>query len=140
VNFTNDFYQPPIDRNLLLDKVTVITGTCPPAAPPPSSLAATFIPGTDWGSGYCMTVVATNSATVPTTNWSAQFNIGDGHTYTTWNGNFSSNTGTITVSPTIAGSKTIAPGGTDSSVGFCVNRGPSGFKPTNGNITGTGTY
>jgi secreted trypsin-like serine protease len=140
VNYTNDFFQAPIDRNLLLDKVTLVTGTCPPPGPPPTSLVATFTPGNDWGSGYCETIDATNNASVPTTNWQAQVNIGDGHIYTSWNGNFSATTGTFTVSPTIAGSKTVAPGATDTSVGFCVNRGPSGFKPTNSNITGSGTY
>jgi secreted trypsin-like serine protease len=140
VNYTNDFFQPPIDRNLLLDKVTLVTGTCPPPGPPPGSLVATFNPGNDWGSGYCETIVATNTASVATTNWHAQVNIGDGHIYTSWNGTFGGSTGTFTVSPTIPGSKTVAPGASDTSVGFCVNRGPSNFKPNNSNITGSGSY
>jgi secreted trypsin-like serine protease len=140
VNFTNDFYQPPIDRNLLLDKVTVITGTCPPAPPPPDSLTATFIPGADWGLGYCLTIAATNNASVATTNWFAQFNVGDAQIYNIWNGNFSAFTGAVTVSPTIPGSRTVAPGATDTSIGFCANRGPSGFKPQNIDIFGTGVY
>jgi secreted trypsin-like serine protease len=138
VYFTNDFYQPPADRNLFLDKVTVTgSDTCPP---PASALTATFVPGNDWGSGYCETISVTNTASVPTTNWSATVNIGDGHIYTSWNGNFSASTGTFTVTPTIPSSKTVAPGATDQTVGFCVNRGPSGFKPTNANLTASGSY
>src|SRR4029077_16270265 len=53
VYFTNDYFnnnvQPPIDRNLFLDRVTVLgSNTCPP---PAGSVTATFIPGTDWGGG-----------------------------------------------------------------------------------------
>lgn len=139
VAFTNDHYQPPADRNLFIDNVTVL-GPAPTCDLPDAPMEASFVAGNDWGSGYCMTISVTNHATTPTTNWSASFDLQDGTLYTSWGGTFSSNTGVVSVTPIIENTRTLDPDETNTELGFCVNRGPSGFKPALDAIEATGQY
>ena len=81
---------------------------------------------TDWGSGFCAALTVINNAFVPTLNWSVNININAATTYTTWNGNFSGNTGPVTVSPAAAFNQVVAPGASDNSIGFCANRASPG--------------
>ena len=60
VAFDNDFFQPPEDRNLIVDQVSV---DC--------ALSGELPLFTDWGSGYCMGVWLTNEGSQPTTTWQA---------------------------------------------------------------------
>src|SRR5262249_17214877 len=77
---------------------------------------------TDWGGGYCAALQVTNNAAVPTTNWSTVVNLNNTTTYTTWNGNFTGTSGTITITPAAAFNQAVPPRVTDGSVGFCANR------------------
>ena len=63
VNFTNDYCQPPVDRNLFLDKVTVVCGGAE------ETLVADINIFTDWGAGYCASLEVTNNGDSPTTGW-----------------------------------------------------------------------
>jgi cellulase/cellobiase CelA1 len=84
-------------------------------------LSGYFTVTNDWGTGYCVTLNITNNASMLTTNWTATVNTQSTEIYTQWNGNFSGNNGTITITP-VGWNNTINPGATDSSVGFCANR------------------
>ena len=66
VYFTNDFYQPPQDRNLLLDKVTVACGAAP------DTLTANLDVFTVWESGFCARLALTNNGENPTTDWTVE--------------------------------------------------------------------
>jgi hypothetical protein len=85
-------------------------------------LSGTFLVTTDWGSGYCVELRITNPNTVPTTNWSASFNLNGTSIYTIWNLGSTGSTGPITVTPTADWSRVIPAGGTSHSLGFCANR------------------
>jgi hypothetical protein len=93
---------------------------------------------TDWGAGYCASLFVINNALQSTTNWSVVLNINQATTFTTWNGNFSGPGGIVTVSPTLAGSKTLAPDAVDGQTGFCANRNVpnSGALPSVVSATG----
>jgi hypothetical protein len=77
---------------------------------------------TDWGGGYCVHLDVTNVAASPTTNWTATLDTNQSTLFTSWNGNFSANSGIITVTPALASNQVIGPNATDGSIGFCANR------------------
>jgi cellulase/cellobiase CelA1 len=92
----------------------------------------------DWGAGYCAALDVINNAFVPTINWSVIVTIPQATTFTTWNGNFSLNTGTVTVSPSFSWNQVIPALGTDNSIGFCANRTPgTSALPSVSSATGT---
>jgi hypothetical protein len=103
------------------------------------SVSASLSVSTDWGSGYCVTLHVTNSAAQPTSTWSVTVNTGQSTIYDHWNGNFPAATGTFAITPQFTWNQAIAPGATDSSVGFCANRTPanSGALPVVVSATGT---
>jgi hypothetical protein len=117
-------------------------GTCKPADGIGNSVAgllqASLQITTDWGAGYCASLFVINNALQSTTNWSVVLNINQATTFTTWNGNFGGPGGIVTVSPTLAGSKTIPSGGIDGQTGFCANRNVpnSGALPSVVSATG----
>jgi hypothetical protein len=94
----------------------------PPPPPLPSSLKGTLVKTTDWGGGYCMTIQAKNTATVPTKSWSIVLKTNQSTIYTSWNAAFSANSGTVTVTPTQTWNKVVPAGVTNDTVGFCATR------------------
>lgn len=106
---------------------------------PGGAMSGSLSFSTDWGAGYCATLLITNNTGSPTVNYSASLNLNASTIYTTWNGTFSGNTGTITVAPAFFWNKVIAPGATNSSIGFCATRTVpgSGVIPTFLSATGT---
>lgn len=80
---------------------------------------------TDWGDGYCVEIVVANEGTTPS-SWIVDLNLGATTIYTSWNGNFSGNTGAISVVPAFSWNQILQPGQTDNSVGFCANRNVPG--------------
>jgi hypothetical protein len=114
VYFTNDYYYPPIDRNLLLDKVTVICSG-------DDLLEADLNIFTDWGTGYCADLLLTNNGDAPTTDWTVVLDTDDTDLYQYWNAQPISGTGTHIVSP-IGWNNVINPGSTINAMGFCAGR------------------
>jgi len=119
VYFTNDLYQPPLDRNLFLDKVTVLNTGCASS----STFAATLDVYDDWGTGYCARVNLRNTAATPTTNFSVVVDSGNSSVYQWWNSPAIAGTGLHTISP-VGWNAAIAPNTTNNSTGFCANRAP----------------
>ena len=124
VYFTNDNYQPnanpPIDRNLFLEKVVVEGKT---ACTGSGSASASLNVYDDWGSGYCARVNLTNNATTPTTSWNVVINTGNSTVYQSWNPTGKSGAGAHTFS-SVAWNAAVAPGATYNQSGFCANRAP----------------
>ena len=92
----------------------------------------------DWGSGYCGTLDVTNNASEPTISWEVTLNTLQSSLYTSWNADFSDSSGSVAVTP-LAWNSVIAPGATDSSVGFCAERS-AGSSDTAVVEGATGTY
>ena len=95
VNFTNDLYQPPQDRNLFLDKVKLVTNTCATVSP----FTATINVYDDWGAGYCARVRMTNPAATSTTGWTVVINTGNSSVTGAWNSPPIPGTGNHTITP-----------------------------------------
>ncbi len=108
--------------------------TCPP---PPLPITATLPVQSNWGGGYCVNIAVRNNGTRPTIAWTVRLNAGPTTITTSWNGNYSANTGTVTVTPFTFNS-VINPGQTITSSGFCANRptGNTTFLPTVISATG----
>jgi cellulase/cellobiase CelA1 len=77
----------------------------------------------NWNGGYCVNVAVTNSGTAASTSWSAVINMQQSTMYSSWNGNFSGASGSITSTP-LSWNAVIQPGETITSIGFCANRNP----------------
>lgn len=87
------------------------------------STSASFSPAfADWGSGYCVTLRINNNSTETVTDWSVDADLGQSTIFTSWNGNFSSNSGTTTIAPKFNWNNSIAPGAIQQSIGFCAFR------------------
>lgn len=77
----------------------------------------------DWGAGYCVELVVTNTSSVPVTDWSVSVNMNQTTLGSdTWNGLFMGSSGVISIEPGFDWNQTILPGATETSVGFCGNR------------------
>jgi cellulase/cellobiase CelA1 len=119
-------------------------GTCRPSDGPAGDFSGLVQASrqitTDWGGGYCAVLQVINNASVATTNWSVVVNLNQSTTYTTWNGNFTGTSGTVTVTPAAAFNQAVPAGATDGSVGFCANRNVpnSGVLPSV--VSASGTY
>lgn len=96
-----------------------------------SSLAASLDLTTDWGAGYCATLSVTNNGTDPTTTWTVTIDTNASTIFTDWNGVFSGASGEVTIMPGFSFNEVIAPGDTNTTIGFCANRdvGGSGTLP-----------
>jgi hypothetical protein len=95
---------------------------------------------TDWGSGYCANLVATNGASSPTTNWAAVIDTKQSSIYTSWNGSFSGAAGVLNVAPSFSWNKAIAPGTSNQTVGFCANRTPANSGAVPSLLSASATY
>ncbi|MBN1429880.1 MAG: cellulose binding domain-containing protein [Anaerolineae bacterium] len=82
---------------------------------------------TDWGSGYCANVQVTNNTAGPV-DWNVEFSLaplGGGTIYTFWNAVYTQNGNNISnvhANPAYPWNKTLKPGESTHSVGFCANR------------------
>jgi len=116
------------------------SGTCTGGVcvQPPAPLTVSFETTSNWPGGYCVNLRVTNNALQPTTNFSVTFNTNQSTIYTNWNGTFSGNSGLVTASPQ-SWNRVIAPGATNSTMGFCANRTTvgSGVFPTPVSSTAT---
>ncbi len=111
-------------------------GSCPACPEDIVDLSVTFDIFTDWGTGYCAFVDVTNNGTIPSTTWSLTFDTNGTWIYTDWNGDFTDQTGEVTVTPWYWNS-VIAPEETISSIGFCAFRFAGGSNlPTVVSVTG----
>ncbi|HKO48534.1 MAG TPA: cellulose binding domain-containing protein, partial [Polyangiaceae bacterium] len=109
---------------------------CQPAL---GSVTATRTVTSDWPGGYCVSLLVRNNSTLPTSNFTVNLNTNQSTLYTSWNGTFSGSSGNLTARPSFTWNKVIAPGATDSSIGFCANRAlwGSGILPTITSASGT---
>jgi len=109
---------------------------CQPAL---GSVTATRTVTSDWPGGYCVSLLVRNNSTLPTSNFTVNLSTNQSTLYTSWNGMFSGSSGNLTVKPSFSWNKVIAPGATDSSIGFCANRAVSGsgVLPTISSASGT---
>jgi len=104
-----------------------VSGTCTGGicVQPPAPLTAIFETVANWPGGYCVNLSVTNGGTLPTSNWGVTLNTNASTIYTSWNATFSGNSGVVTVAP-LNWNRVVAPGATNSSVGFCANRTTAG--------------
>jgi Ca2+-binding RTX toxin-like protein len=102
---------------------------------PFSPVQASFLVTTDFGTGYCVNLDATNVGTSAISNWSASFQTGQSVIYSSSNAVFDAASGLVHVAPN-SGFRTIAAGATRTGVSFCANRSASGVLPTLVSATG----
>lgn len=76
----------------------------------------------DWGNGYCVTLRVHNDSAAPVSDWSVEADLGASRIFTSWNGNFSSQSGLTTIKPGFSWNRKISAGGTQQSIGFCAFR------------------
>jgi hypothetical protein len=112
-----------------------LDGVC--QTPESGGLEAGLVVTTDWSSGFCVNLDITNGTGQPTTSWQVDLDMSQTTVYTSWNGTFSGNSGTVSVTP-LDWNRVIAPGATNSSVGFCANRTTPGTQvPVVVGVTGS---
>jgi Ca2+-binding RTX toxin-like protein len=92
-------------------------------------LQASFQVTSDWGSGYCVGLSATNPTAQNATSWGVTFQLTNANISTSSNGLYNGATGTITVLPSMSSNQELSPGETDATIGFCANRTVSGSPP-----------
>ncbi|MEY4546882.1 MAG: chymotrypsin like elastase 1, 1 homeolog precursor [Pseudomonadota bacterium] len=139
IYFTNDNFQPtanpPLDRNLLLDKVTFLGKTACTAAS--GNLQGTLDVYDDWGAGYCARVQLKNTGATTTTSWSVVVDTGNSTVTQSWNPINMTGSGNHTFS-SASWNAAIAPSATYNQSGFCATRAPgSSTRPAIGAITVT---
>jgi hypothetical protein len=76
----------------------------------------------DWGSGYCVDLNVTNNGATTATSFEVLLDLNSTSIYTLWNGNYTAPSGIVSVTP-LGWNSSIAPGATNSTLGFCANRG-----------------
>jgi cellulase/cellobiase CelA1 len=103
-----------------------VSATATPTPPPSGQLTAVIVPSTDWGTGFCASVAVTNGTSTSTTNWVVTLNTNNSTIFSSWNGNFSGNSGQITVQASQSWGQVLGAGQTIESIGFCANRNASG--------------
>jgi hypothetical protein len=119
-----------------------VAGACraPAGGGAPNLIETQLTFSTDWGGGYCAVLNVTNNAAQPTTGYTVTLNTNASTIYTSWNGNFSGASGTVTVTPGFPWNVSIPPGATDSSIGFCANRAVPGSGTLPFVVSTTATY
>ena len=75
----------------------------------------------EWSTGYCANLSITNNNSAGAESWTAVINMNGGRIYTSWNGNFSGTSGSITVSAAVWNAA-VAAGQTVEVAGFCAER------------------
>lgn len=110
--------------------------TCSPCGG--SGIVGELVIESDWGTGYCAVVKVRNLGSVATSSWNVALNTLQSTLYTNWNGNFSANTGNISVT-SLSWNAAIAPGAAVTSAGFCADRN-AGSTSTAQVISASGTF
>jgi Ca2+-binding RTX toxin-like protein len=95
-------------------------------APGTSAVTTSLDVTTDWGGGYCVELRVTNAASTATTGFNVSLDTNGATIFTSWNGTFSGGSGAISVAPCCSSNSVIAPGETETSIGFCANRSVPG--------------
>jgi endoglucanase len=96
---------------------TTTTTTVPP---PTGGLTGGYVIDSQWGSGYCASLVANNATSTTATGVSFKFTLPSADRITTsWNGTFSRR-GTAVYVALPAWAQNLAPGGRYAQTGFCV--------------------
>jgi hypothetical protein len=98
------------------------SGLCLALGPGGSPLEAALTFSTDWGGGYCAVLNVLNPSAASISGWSAVINTNQSTIYTSWNGNFSASSGSVSIVPNQSTNLAIPAHATDSSIGFCANR------------------
>jgi len=125
IRFLNDYFQGGADRNLFIDKATIKDArtTCIGDG----TIVPTLRITNDWGGGYCAEIQVTNTASIPTADWTLVYNVGNSSVFDSWNPDVPNGTGTKTASPAVGPVeqwlRVIEPGGSRVH-GFCANRAP----------------
>lgn len=135
IYFTNDYYQAPIDRNLFVDKVTIVNPSCAASS---TSFTATLDVYDDWGAGYCARVILNNSGPTPTTSWNVTVDTGNSSVNQRWNSPNIAGTGVHTITP-VGWNAAIPAGTTNNSTGFCALRA-AGTTTMPTLVSATATY
>jgi hypothetical protein len=116
------------------DEVAVDCGGSLCAACVPVGLSGFATYPSDWGGGYCSVLHVTNTLPTTITNWTVVVGLQGTVVLHSWNSIRSGNTGTITFKPAYQWNSTLAPGATDSSVGYCASRPPGAGTGSTQNI------
>jgi hypothetical protein len=96
---------------------------CPPPDEPGPELPVEVTTFTDWGTGYCANVVVTNN-TSEAVDWVAVFEV-EGEIYDAWNFGYVLS-GDQVIATGVEWNRTLQPGESTHSVGFCANRSDGG--------------
>jgi hypothetical protein len=78
------------------------------------------------GDGSWWPFQVSNPTTQTAVGFTVTLNMNGTTVYTSWNGNFSGPSGTVTVTPAFDWNRILEPGETDTSIGFCANRAAPG--------------
>ena len=111
----------------------VATNPSPTSSPQPTSttgqsqLKVVSNMQSDWQSGFCMSMMVSNSGSAPVENWQVTFQMNQASINNSWNGNFQPQGSQYVVTPLDWG-KVIEPG-QSRDLGFCANKLGSDYQP-----------
>jgi prepilin-type N-terminal cleavage/methylation domain-containing protein len=109
-----------------------------PSPTPAAVLEVTFDFTSEWGSGYCVDILITNTGNATASTWFLTFDPHDSTLTSTFGGNFTTNGPYYEVTP-LSYNAEIVPGATMSDTGYCANKTGSNFTPTLVSIADTNT-
>jgi hypothetical protein len=101
---------------------TCTSGTCTTGG----ALGASIQVTSNWAAGYCVNLQVHNGSTLPTKHFSVRVDTRASSISSSWSGAFTKKSGVIDVTPVLVSNQVIAPGSSDTSIGFCANRNVSG--------------
>ncbi len=98
-------------------------GTCQPPGSGDLTLNGQYTINADWGYGYCIDLNISNPNGVTADTWEVVLQTGQSTITQSWYGAYSPSSGQVTIVPNSTWfDQSIAPGESDTSVGFCANR------------------
>jgi endoglucanase len=104
---------------------------------PSTGVTASIRMDSDWGAGYCATLLVNNGATTATKSWNVNVNLsGTQLGSSRWNGVFTTTSTGFSVT-NLSWNGAISPGTTNSSVGFCGTRASGNALPIVEGVTAT---
>jgi cellulase/cellobiase CelA1 len=102
-----------------------------------SGVTASIRMDSDWGAGYCSTLLINNGAQTATKSWNVKVGLAGAQLGSSaWNGVFTSTTTGFAVT-NLSWNGAVAPGTTSSSVGFCATRSSGNALPVVEGVTAT---
>ena len=111
----------------------VVTNPSPTSSPQPttttsqSQLKVVSNMQSDWQSGFCISMMVSNSGSTPVQDWQVTFQMNQASINNSWNGNFQPQGSQYVVTPLDWG-KVIEPG-QSRDLGFCANKLGSDYQP-----------